>query len=66
MENTQFLQKMWNSEVVKNSLVFKRMLKKATSKEWENLLNEYPSEKDIIKSSTKDRYKLIKVIQNVE
>jgi hypothetical protein len=30
------------------------------------LLNEYPSEKDIIKSSTKDRYKLIKVIQNVE
>jgi hypothetical protein len=66
MENTQFLQKMWNSEVVKNSILFKRMLKKATSKEWESLQNEYPTEKDIIKSSTKDRYKLIKVIQNVE
>lgn len=66
MENTQFLQKTWNSEVVKNSLLFQRMLKKATSKEWDSLVNEYPSEKDIIKSSTKDRYLLIKVIQNVK
>lgn len=66
MENTQFIQKLWNSEAVKNSLLFKRMIKKATSKEWEMMLNEYPSEKDIIKSSTKERYKLIKVIQNAE
>lgn len=66
MENTQFLSKIWNSELVKNSIQYQRMIKKATLKEWEMLKSTYPQENDVIKSSTKERYRLIKVIQNVD